>query len=178
MWGTDLHTVAPLGQAAWGAYSKLSPNRGPIDRIIESDHVHTAIDMQSLAGDVTRLGRCEICDGMRDVLNRSQAAERHLCKQRRSGLLIQHTGHVRRDKARRDDVDRDTARADLARKTLAEADHPGLGGGVVALPRIAHYRDYRRDVVDAPVARLHHPSHHRLAGAVDRAQVGLEHGLP
>src|SRR5512141_3465755 len=57
----------PQGLPAWAAYSMLSRPGGPMNGIPHSNHVHTAVDMQCLPGDVAGPGRCQEGHRMSDV---------------------------------------------------------------------------------------------------------------
>src|SRR5688572_13828507 len=106
-----------------------------------SDHVHAAVHVQRLTGDVARLWRRKKRDCRGDVLDCTQSSERDLRSQ--SGLLFsgQLRGHVGRDETGRHHVHGDAARTHFARQRLAETDDAGLRRRVVGLPRVAHHPD-------------------------------------
>ncbi len=74
--------------------------------------------------------------------------------------------HVGVDVARADAVDRDAFARGLLGERLGEADHAGLGGGVVGLAHLALLAVDRRDRDDAAEPALAH--------AVDRAAAHVE----
>src|SRR6266566_5011068 len=76
-------------------------------------HIHTAVDMQSRAGDIRRRGRGEKRHGVRHVLRRSKASKRDALDQFRALRLVQRACHVGVDEARRNTVHRNLATADF-----------------------------------------------------------------
>ncbi len=79
-------------------------------------------------------------------------------------------GHRAGDEAGRHAVDGDVTAGQFLGQGLGEADHAGLGGGVVGLAGIAGHADDRGDADDAARAALHHAA---SAAAPRQAEIGL-----
>src|SRR5271154_122279 len=74
-------------------------------RAMASNHCHSAVDVESLTGDVAPLGARQIDDRGADVRAASKAPHRDRGQDALALLLIQRIGHRTGDEARRDAVD-------------------------------------------------------------------------
>src|SRR5690606_9211230 len=129
-----------------------------------------AVDVQGLAGDVGGFVGGQVDGGGGDLVARAEAAGGDVLEDGLALLVVEHVGHRAGDEARGDAVDGDAAAADLLGQRLGEADHAGLGGGVVGLARVAGDADHRGDADDAAGAALHHPLH----GGAAEAEIGFQ----
>src|SRR5690606_25134207 len=129
---------------ACAAFGVLFGSCGPV-----SGHVHAAVHVQGLAGDVAGVRAGEEGHGAGDVRRFAEAAQRDLAEHRLLGVRRQVAGHVGVDEARGNHVHGHAAAADLLGQRLAEGDDAGLGRGVVGLAGVAGGADHRGDVDDA-----------------------------
>src|ERR1051325_7283202 len=104
------------------------PKRGRILR-----HVHAAVDVQHVPGNVAGGGRREVRDRGGDLGRSAQPAERNLREQRALLLFAQRPCHVGVDEPRRHAVHRDVAARAIATARAPEGPGGRLGGGVVGL---------------------------------------------
>ena len=75
-------------------------------------------------------------------------------------------------------VDGDVARGDFGGERLGHADEARLGGGVIALPRIAGRADHRGDRDDAAPALLHHAAQHGARQAEGGGEIDRDDLIP
>src|SRR5207248_11654055 len=76
------------------------------------------------------------------------------------------------------DIDGDAARCALERQRLGEADHAGLGGGVVGLAELSGQGVDRADIDDASEAPLAHGFDHRAAHVEATAEIDVDYRVP
>ena len=141
-------------------------------------HVHAAIDVQGMAGDVAGFFGGEEGYGVGNVAVGSGAAEGHLGGH--GGFLVgsEDGGHRGLNVARGDGVDGDVAAGEFAGEGLGEADEAGFGGGVVGLAGLASFADDGRDVDDAAPAGFEHGLHAGLGYEEGAGEVGGEDVVP
>ena len=143
-----------------------------------SAHVHAAVDVEGVAGDVAGVFGGEEGDGVGDVEVGSGAAERDVLGH--GGLLVvgEDGGHGRLDVSGGDCIDRDGAAGELPREGFGEADEAGFGGGVVGLAGLTGFADDRGDVDDAAPAVFDHLGHDGLGKEKGPGEVGGEDVVP
>src|SRR5580704_11545473 len=79
--------------------------------VTPSDHCHSTVNVQSLAGDVSGLIRCKVYRGRGNLGAGAEATERNGAEDRFSLLLIENVGHRCFDETWGDAIDGDaTAR--------------------------------------------------------------------
>src|SRR5262245_17117854 len=103
--------------------------------------MHSTVDVQCGAGDVTSAIGCKKRHARRDLPALAEATERYALEQRLTLLFVESSRHVGIDEPRRHTINRDPTAADLASERFAEADQPGLRCGVIALTRISDRSD-------------------------------------
>ncbi|MNT53182.1 hypothetical protein D3C72_1902580 [compost metagenome] len=93
-------------------------------------------------------------------------------------LVVELVGHGRGDEAGRDGVHGDVAAGHFMGQRLVHADQARLGGGVIALPRIAHDAHDRGNADDAAEALLHHAPQHGAIEVEGGGEVDRDHLVP
>src|SRR5664279_347166 len=115
--------------------SRMRPQKPSFSRDHALEHGHPAIDMECLPGNIGGLIGRQIDRRRRHIGGRSQPARGNSRQDRLVLLFIELVGHRGGDKAGRDAIGGDVALGIFGRHRLHHADHAGLGGGVIALPR-------------------------------------------
>src|SRR5206468_1325798 len=141
-------------------------------------HVHPAVDGQNVPSNIRCLVGSKKTRGGRHIVGRTTPTERNLGCPVDLRLLADRARHLRVDHARRDDVHRDPARRDFPREGLHQADQPGFGCGVIALPgipRLPHDRAHRDD---APAPLLQHRADDGLGKEEGGCEVRRDYGVP
>src|SRR5580693_5329240 len=77
-----------LGRPPQAPFYLVPPGRP----VTDSDHGHSAVDVNGLPGDVSRFIRTEIDRRRRDFVGRTQARRRNLGKNRFALLVVQRVG--------------------------------------------------------------------------------------
>src|SRR3954462_1985656 len=95
------------------------------------------------------------------------------------GDIVRNTRRHRRLRAWRDRVDRDAVADQLLRHRAREAEHAGLGYGVVALADVAAQARARREVDDAAGALLvAHPARRGTRAGESAGEAHRDHRVP
>src|SRR5437773_4009478 len=141
-------------------------------------HVHSAIDADVGAGDVTGLVRCEEGHYRGDFLRPGEAPHRNRGDDLLADLGADRLHHVGLDIAGRHRVHRHAFAHHFLRERLGETGHAGLGRRIVGLAELALDRVHRRDVDDAAPAALDHAVDHLARDIEDAVEVGVDHLHP
>src|SRR5450631_2719101 len=104
-----------------------------------SGHHHAAIDVEDLAGDVAGSVAGQEGNGLGNVFGGALATSRDQLQHGVDGGFGHALPDVGVDHPRGHGVTGDASGGDFARRGTGEADHAGLGGGVVGLPGVAHH---------------------------------------
>src|SRR5262245_9023549 len=89
-----------------------------------SSHIHSAINVNHLTGDIACLIRGQKCNRVGDIHVGSGPLEWNLFEHRVARRYVQGRSHRRLDESGRDGVDRDVARSVFARHSLGESNDP------------------------------------------------------
>src|SRR5690606_14155513 len=132
------------------------------------DQILTTVQRQGAACDISGTLAGQPRDHVGDFLAFSEPSDRDLGDDPGQDLLVHGADHLGVDVAGGDAVDGHALAGVLQRQRLGEADHPGLGGGIVGLADLALLAVDRADVDDAPPAAVAHAVDH-LPGHVEHA---------
>ena len=147
---------------------------------LASGHVLAAVDRQGRAGDEAGV----VAGEEDDARGRSPRPRRGGRPGSAAGSSVFSTSSGTactisvRDIARRDHVDGDALGGVLLRQRLGEADHAGLGGGVVRLAHLALLAVDRGDDDDAPEAARRACRRSPAGSGEHGVEVGADHRLP
>src|SRR5712692_4516099 len=142
------------------------PCAGARARGLRLRHVHPAVDVQHVAGDVAGLVAGQKDNGRGDLFIGAHPPERDPGNHRVLDLLRQRIGHRRGDEARRNGIDGDVARGHFDGDGLGQPNQSGLGRHIVRLAGVAGLRNHRGDVNDPARAPPQHRSERLLQAEV------------
>jgi len=100
-------------------------------------HVHAAVHVDNVTGDIGGIIAGQELDRSRDVVGRARAFERDLSQKAVFDFLGQIRRHIRFNIAGRHGVYSNVPAAQFERQSLGEPDDASLGGDIVGLARIA-----------------------------------------
>src|SRR3984957_16742800 len=141
-------------------------------------HVHAAVHVEDLAGDITGFVAGEKDDGGGDVAVQAETAERDHGFHFVFDFLRERVGHRRFDEAGRNGVHGDAARGDFDGDGAGEADESGLGGDVIRLAGVAGLGHHRADIDDAAGTLLEHSAERLLDAEMRPGKVGANYSVP
>src|SRR5918998_2416218 len=137
------------------------------------EHGHSAVHVHGLTRHVSGFVGGEIDDGGGDFVAPAEPSHGNGAKDPLALFVVEHVGHGRLDETRGHKVHGDVAACHLGGKRLGHADQACLGGGVIALARIARRAHHGADIDDAAMAAAHHALH---GGAGEAEGGGEVHG--
>src|ERR1700690_2950409 len=127
-----------------------------LDDAPKLSHVHPAVDVEHLPGDVAGLVAGEKHDSCRDFAVFAEPRKRYQRFHFVFQIVRKRIGHRRGDESRRDAVHRDAPRSDFHGNRARQPHQPGLRRDIICLSCISGFRDDRRNIDDASRARPEH----------------------
>src|SRR3984893_5261991 len=155
------------------ASTQPSPARGG-----KRFHPDAAVEGENGTGYVAGVVLTQEADDACDLFRCAQALDGNAADHLLQRLLRHRSNHLSVDEARCDTVHGDAAPRRLQRQALGEAEQSRLGSGVVGLPDVAGFPDYRADVDDAAGGPLHHVVEDRLDHVEGAGEIDPEDGVP
>ena len=141
-------------------------------------HHHPAVDDQDLPRNVAGQVGGEKEDGGRDVGALAQPSQRNVVLKVLLGFFGNTLRQLGLDIAGRNGIYQHVAGGQLLGDRFGEADHPGLGRGVVGLPLVAVQAHHAGDVDDPAPAALDHPPRRVLGHQKRPFQVRVDDRIP
>src|ERR1700733_10913432 len=143
-----------------------------------SPHVHSAVYVQDVSGNIRCLVARQKNNCRRDIHIRSRTAHRNPPQHEILHILRQRVGHWGGDETRSDGVYCDIARSDFHRDRARQPDHPRLCRNVIRLPGISRLRNDRTHIDDSPRPLLEHRSQRLLRAKMRASEIGADHRIP
>lgn len=141
-------------------------------------HVHAAVDLDYLAGDVGAHVGSEEGSHVGDILGLTAATERNFLCPLCADLVGKGGGHGCLDEAGGYGIGADSAGADFLGYALGEGDESGLGGGVVSLTGVAVNAHYGGHVDYRAAALAHHDGEDGVDEVEGAFEVYCDYGVP
>ena len=146
--------------------------------VLRELHVHAAVNLDNLAGDVAGEVAGQESGHVGDVFHLSAAAQGNLLDPFLANFVGQGGGHGCFDEARGNGVGTDAAAAHLLGNALGQGDEAGLGGGVVALSGVAMNAYDTGHVDDAAAALAHHDGRDGVDEVEGALEIDGDDGVP